>query len=195
MGKKCQLSNKRDSLQELQPCATVGSTHLVGKSGLIPTKSGKSKLVDSTQRTLVLQDSKLNLNSPKPEGKATETERRLVQTSNIESAEKEANELMCETNIPETYWKDYSEQQRQALAETLEENKALHEENKQLKSKVEELTFENDMLKHENETLSELASKAEDFANLVQSAIGESENTEDKEGSADATSTEESQSL
>uniref|UniRef100_A0A0L8HY95 Geminin n=2 Tax=Octopus bimaculoides TaxID=37653 RepID=A0A0L8HY95_OCTBM len=165
MGKKCQLS------------------------------SGKSKLVDSTQRTLVLQDSKLNLNSPKPEGKATETERRLVQTSNIESAEKEANELMCETNIPETYWKDYSEQQRQALAETLEENKALHEENKQLKSKVEELTFENDMLKHENETLSELASKAEDFANLVQSAIGESENTEDKEGSADATSTEESQSL
>uniref|UniRef100_A0A0L8HYC5 Geminin n=1 Tax=Octopus bimaculoides TaxID=37653 RepID=A0A0L8HYC5_OCTBM len=151
MGKKCQLS------------------------------SGKSKLVDSTQRTLVLQDSKLNLNSPKPEGKATETERRLVQTSNIESAEKEANELMCETNIPETYWKDYSEQQRQALAETLEENKAL--------------TFENDMLKHENETLSELASKAEDFANLVQSAIGESENTEDKEGSADATSTEESQSL
>ncbi|XP_036357877.1 geminin-like isoform X2 [Octopus sinensis] len=166
MGKKCQLS------------------------------SGKSKkLVDSTQRTLVLQDSKLNLNSPKPEGKATENERRPVQTSNIESTEMEANELMCETNISETYWKDYSEQQRQALAETLDENKALHEENKQLKAKVEELTIENDMLKHENETLSELASKAEDFANLVQSAIDETENTEDKEGSADATSTEESQSL
>ncbi|GAB1597912.1 geminin-like [Argonauta hians] len=180
MVKRTQSSNKRNTLQTLQPCATVGCSDLVSKNGVVPAKHGEKSskktkaTVDPSQTTLVLKNKELNI-TPRGSTKASsETENDLKQ-----STSDEAYQLMGQTNIPETYWKDYSEQQCEALSETLKENKKLHEENEQLKAEISKLTTENSLLKDENEMLSELASRAEELTNIVQSVIEEKEKSED----------------
>lgn len=62
---------------------------------------------------------------------------------------------------PAKYWEALAEKRKEALEETLTENKELHEKNKKLESEVAEL-------KEENKLLEEMVDEAKQLATLVQ---------------------------
>ncbi|XP_064093354.1 geminin-like isoform X2 [Macrobrachium nipponense] len=83
-------------------------------------------------------------------------------TSSSPSCEPERiiNMLTSETAPPE-YWEELAEKRREALEETLRENKNLTEENKCLKEEVAQL-------KEENKLLDEMVKEAKELAQLVE---------------------------
>lgn len=91
-----------------------------------------------------------------------------------ESMENEIRDLTSTDTVSEDYWKEFAEQQREALVEVMEENKNLHEKNAQLQKENEELLVENGELKEEIERLQLYVSKAEELAKLLESVTEDS---------------------
>ncbi|XP_050700396.1 geminin-like [Eriocheir sinensis] len=73
--------------------------------------------------------------------------------------------LTCDSP-PAKYWEALAEKRKEALEETLVENKELHDKNKKLESEISEL-------KEENKLLEEMVDEAKQLAALVQSITGE----------------------
>lgn len=99
--------------------------------------------------------------------KAVQTERgkRLGSQSSLsEDIDQEAYDLMVSEEVPESYWKELAEQRRIALNDSLHENEMLHKE-------VEDL-------REENSKLSEMAEKADYFADVIQTMLGGEEEQE-----------------
>ncbi|XP_066952676.1 geminin-like isoform X1 [Macrobrachium rosenbergii] len=89
-------------------------------------------------------------------------------TSSSASCESERiiNMLTSDTAPPE-YWEELAEKRREALEETLVENKKLTQENKCLKEEVAQL-------KEENKLLDEMVKEAKELAQLVEVITAES---------------------
>lgn len=89
-----------------------------------------------------------------------EVEKLPSSSSSDDKAEKILHMLTSDT-APSEYWEELAEKRREALEETLVENKALHETNKMLETKVSEL-------KEENTLLQGLVDEAKELAQMVE---------------------------
>ncbi|KAK7100092.1 uncharacterized protein [Littorina saxatilis] len=140
-------------------------------------KSGKSECVTTQTDDSLLEDL---IDERLQEQHQVETASKRTH-SFVENEEDEAYELMIKEPVPESYWKEIAEQRRQALNDTLEENRSLH--------------LEVDSLREENEKLMELSSQAAALSALLQSVVSDTENRDDdceeKETDKDPDATEE----
>ncbi|XP_022318278.2 uncharacterized protein LOC111121338 [Crassostrea virginica] len=131
-------------------------------TGQIPVSKKKAtKLVPLKEPLNVYKDPQ---NNKKFDHKAVQTEKikRLgSRSSTSEDIDQEAFDLMVSEEVPESYWKELAEQRRIALNDSLHENEMLHKE-------VEDL-------REENSKLSEMAEKADYFADVIQTMLGTDE--------------------
>jgi len=88
-----------------------------------------------------------------------------------ESTSPSTSNMLTSDTAPPDYWKVMAEKRREALDETLEENKHLCQENEILKTEVKEL-------KHENALLEEMVNDAKQLAELVQTITEAEEESE-----------------
>ncbi|XP_033112444.1 geminin-like isoform X2 [Anneissia japonica] len=178
------LANKRQSLKVLQPTAgnqdgLVGRSptndqdikklnfNLVGESNGDQNEKNVSKDQKSSHSSKRGSNKKklaksLNKNSSvgiyvdpaktsSSDGSSSDPEKQTTTNDDIYA-------MMTQDEAPEGYWKEIAEERRKALADTLEENKNLH-------NTVNDLTIENERLK-------KVADQAEYFAGIIEDLLG-----------------------
>ncbi|XP_048763819.2 geminin-like [Ostrea edulis] len=156
MNKECDQSHgTRKIFQTLQSSAQ-NPQKLIGQPSV--TKKNTTKLVPLKEPLTVYKDPK---NEKTFDDKAVQTERLRSLACANDDIEQEAYDLMVSEEVPETYWKELAEQRRIALNDSLHENEMLHKE-------VEDL-------KEENSKLTEMAEKADYFADVIQTILGTDE--------------------
>ncbi|XP_062576741.1 geminin-like [Saccostrea cucullata] len=163
-----QSQGSRKIFQTLQ-CSAQNPQKLIGQTGQAPTAKKKvNKLIPLKEPLIVYNDPK---NERTFDHKAVQTEknRRLKSLGSVsEDIDDEAYELMVDEDVPESYWKELAEQRRVALNDSLHENEMLHKE-------VEDL-------REENSKLTEMAEKADYFADVIQTMLGTDEEKPKEEG-------------
>ncbi|XP_052687755.1 geminin-like isoform X1 [Crassostrea angulata] len=167
MNKEAEKSQGNRKIFQTLQCSAQDPQKLAGQapvskkpiSKLVPSKEPLSKHVYKDPKIVKTFDHK---------AVQTERNKRLGSQSLLsEDIDQEAYDLMVSEEVPESYWKELAEQRRMALNDSLHENEMLHKE-------VEEL-------REENSKLSEMAEKADYFADVIQTMIGGEEEQEKNE--------------
>ncbi|XP_044730265.1 geminin [Chrysoperla carnea] len=111
-----------------------------------------------------LKPLKIHENEMTSEFKKKKVTNKAVQTDSENSSKITANDLTSEAGPSEHYWEMIAEKRRQALDETLEENRKLHE-------KIE-------LLEEENKTCKEMLQESKNLVEILTEMLEEKDSTE-----------------